>query len=278
LIYILLFLIIPRSVFSYKQYLNHDHKTSLQYNNRNLNVNSNKRNFNVQNYSIKYIIDAKKKSCDMQVVESVNYMFTKPTRHIIHVVLSKKLPYYDIQAFSKTNRVMINKISVVRSNIMQDDFISRNFHNFYRYRWIYSIELNKEISNVAIDYEYMIERAIFVDPTHELDIIKIGVINPFNFQSNLNFTISIQNFNNLTPNQIRSPPSSKVTYKGNNKIEINTQRTMPVYGQILMQFSLPMEISVCEPKLVFTVYVGMIAMTTLFLVFSLIAFFYIYKE
>jgi hypothetical protein len=45
-----------------------------------------------------------------------------------------------------------------------------------------------------------------------------------------------------------------------------------------MQFTLPLEITVCEPNMVKLVYYGMIGMTASFIIIAIVAFAYIYKE
>jgi len=239
-----------------------------------------KTNQNILDYNIGYYVDAgKQNACDIKVKETLSYSVDQPTNKIIHAILSKKLSYSDFTVASLTAGAAIKTIEISKSNAHRTQFINKDESQIYRDRWLINIEFTNNITTAVLEFNYNIQRAVMIDPMNEYDIIRISIINPFsNRMENLKFSVYLQNFKHLQNESIRVPPFSTLNASDRNNIQISTTRSLPVYGQLFMQFTLPMEITVCEPNMVKVVYYGMVGMTASFVIIALIAFAYIYKE
>ena len=238
------------------------------------------KDFQIADYQMNYYIDSKKENaCDIKVKEIITYNSTKKLGRVVHTILSKKLPYEDFKIRVLTPGVKINESKVVKTAIVKKHFINQNDSVNFRDRWIISIEFTEKVQNVTVEYEYDIQRAVMIDPVNDNDLIRISVINPFSLKlDNLKLNVFIDNFKNLDSFRLRVPPYSNIHQINKDSIQIKTVRTLPVFGQVFIQFNLPLEITVCDPKMVKLVYYGMIAMTASFVIISIIAFAYIYKE
>lgn len=238
------------------------------------------KNYRMTDYHINYYINAKNENpCDISVKEVVSYESPSRINEIVHSILSKKLPYTNFKVSVLSQGVRIHSTNIEKSNEHRKYFINKVESQIYRDRWIITTQLTSSVPKVTLEYEYTIQRGIMIDPLNEYDLIKVSIINPFSERLyNLKLSVFIENFKNLENKNIQIPPFSKIQKKDNNMIEIFTQRSLPVYGQLYMQFTLPLEITVCEPNMVKLVYYGMIGMTASFIIIAIIAFAYIYKE
>jgi hypothetical protein len=238
------------------------------------------KNYKLKDYHINYYINSKNENaCDIHVKEVVSYESHTTVNEVVHSILSKKLPYTDFKVSIITPGVRVYKTNIEKSNEHRKYFITKGESQIYRDRWIITTQLSTSVSKVTVEYEYTIQRGIMIDPLNEYDLIRVSIINPFSERLyNLKLSVFIENFKNLENKNIQIPPFSKIQRKDNNLIEIFTERSLPVYGQLLMQFTLPLEITVCEPNMVKLVYYGMIGMTASFIIIAIVAFAYIYKE
>jgi len=239
-----------------------------------------KTNQQIQNYNINYYVDAgKQNACDIKVKESVSFKVDQPTDRLVHAILSKKLPYSDFTVASLTPGAVIKNVEITKKNLHRTNFINREDSQIYRDRWLITVEFTSKVNSAVLEYNYDIQRAVMIDPMNEYDVIRISIINPFsNRLDDLKFSVFLQNFKNLHQEKIRVPPYSSLDSSDKNNIQISTTRSLPMYGQLFMQFTLPMEITVCEPNMVKLIYYGMVGMTVSFVLIALIAFAYIYKE
>ena len=235
--------------------------------------------FEITNYKINYYIDAHSENvCDIKVKEIVSYKLPVTSNNIIHSIVSKKNSFTDLKVKVLTKDVKIKNYNIKNINNQIKSLFDENDNQFYRNRWLFTVELSSSVTSVEMEFQYDIQRAVMIDSVNNNDLVHISFINPFSFYvKNLYFSVFVKNFKNLELGDLKIPAVSTVTKK-NNIFEIKTVTSLPPLGLLKMEFTLPLEITVCEPVFVNFVYYGMIVITVIFSLITLIAIVSIYKE
>jgi hypothetical protein len=241
-----------------------------------------KNNYTITSMDQSFILDAFKKSCDVQVSEKVNFKFPAYSDKINYIIISKKTPLYGFgaQVVGKTN----NNVKVVSVKLYQDSsFRQRIFVDTegrrlsFRDRWMISVGLSSPVQEIEIEFNYSMQRAVLIDSIGEANYLKFILINPLHTINNYKLSINLLGFQNLKVENLKVPMDSMIKNVPYG-IEIETKRQYRKHSEYEVNLSLPYELTSCEGNIVNVVYYGLIGMSVLFIIMSIFTLAFVYKE
>jgi len=226
-------------------------------------------------------LDAKIKSCDVKVVDTLKIFMNQPSDRLDYIIISKKIPFYGFTPKMISSDVEIKKFEVFEdSSFKQRIYIDLDGRKLsFRDRWLISIEFSKPTQEIEMELEYFLQRAVLIDNIKEANYLKVSFINPHPYNIvNYSITVNLLNFDKLNPEQIKTPSNGSVIINGKKDIQIVTTKRYEKHSEIEVFLSLPYELASCDGNLVNIVFYGLIFTSATFVVLSLITIGFLYKE
>jgi hypothetical protein len=226
-----------------------------------------------------YTLNKKSNSCDVGVKERIKFKLQSPQNIIDHIIISKKTPLYGFTVFAITPGVLFNHFEIFQdSSFKERIFIdSSDRRLLFRDRWLVAVYLDKEVSEVELEFGYNMQRALSIDPNANVNYLNLNVINPYPSSINYDITLKLLNFQTINEDSLNVPYDTVIkSYKGGLDMEMQTQ--FDGHSEYDVTILLPMEIETCERGLVDLVYYGLIIMSFSFIVLSLITMYNLYKD
>jgi hypothetical protein len=239
----------------------------------------------IESMASSFTFDANSGSnCDVQVIDRIKFKYPNPTLKVEHMIISKKMPLYGFKVSSRELDVQISNINIFQDTSFQQRFFVDENNNFlsFRDRFLVTAELSKAVTEIELEFEYNMQRAILIDNNTQLNNLKAMMINPYHFDlENYRIIINLLNFRNIDLNYLKIPAESSLrsyTEKRGRGIQISQVRKFNTHAEFEMTVSLPMEIYTCEGNIVNLVFYGLLGISIIFVIMSIWTFARLYKE
>lgn len=228
-----------------------------------------------------YIMDTVLKSCDIPVLERIQFKFPTQKDKIEYVVISKKVPMYGFKVVPYNNK----NVEIVDTKLYKDtSFKTRVFVDndnkkmAFRDRWMISVKLNKPVNEIGLEFSYSLQRIIIIDSISETNFLKIELINSYSYDIPNHTTVfRLLNIDEKYMNSLRLPIDTIMT-RVPSGFEITSHNIFKKHVEYEVQLTLPFLISSCEGSVASIVYYGLIGMSLVFLIISIYTLIYLYKE
>jgi hypothetical protein len=90
--------------------------------------------------------------------------------------------------------------------------------------------------------------------------------------------INLENYPHLKAEDLKVPIDSLISTVDKNNIKIVTRRPLEKHSEYEINLTLPYELKTCEGNIVNLVYYGLVGMSALFVMMSIVTLTYLYKE
>ena len=133
----------------YEAYANEELILNHNSNNNIFFKNTENRNLKINSINSIVTLDISKNSCDVDVIERINFSFLKPQKTLQYVVISKKIPYYglNVKLNSEVNPYKVNltnklihRDSSFRQKIYEDDSGRKLI---FREKWLNTLNFDR---------------------------------------------------------------------------------------------------------------------------------------
>ena len=226
-----------------------------------------------------YTLNKLSNSCDVGVQERVKFKLESPQNIVDHIIISKKTPLYGFTVMAITPGVVINHFEVFQDASFKERIFTDSLERrlMFRDRWLIAVYLNKEVTEVELEFGYNMQRALLIDPNANVNYLNLNIINPYPNSINYDIKMKLLNFQKLDKDNLNVPYNTAInSYK--NGLDMDMQTVFDGHTEYDVTILLPMEIETCERGLVDIVYYGLIVMSLSFIILSLITMYNLYKD
>lgn len=231
------------------------------------------------------LIDPISLNCNIKFKETVSMSFQSQTDRIYYIIISKKLLFKDFKpSLSLPLPYRNDDVSLLKYEVSNDlSYKQRKFYNednkeiSFRDKWLITLTLTKKVKEIQFDIEYSSDRALLVDASSKTNIVNLSFFNPYNSSIKYMIFVVFHKVTTLEINKMAVPYDAVVNSSGDSK-EIYINRRFKSFSHHNIKVYLPLLISNCDLTFINFLFFGLVVSTTVFALFSVLTFIYLYKE
>lgn len=235
-------------------------------------------------------------SCDIGITQSVKFSFSKPTNIVYFTIVSSQNPLYNFSAFLKENDFKSNSIikfeSYVDKTFNSKTFVDQTNNDIkFKERWVLISYLEKDVTQIDINYTYLSERSLMVNNHDKTNFMQLNIFNPYDQLISYDISFQIIGFENLDVTKLRLPSDVSIKMINSNSninnlnlvsdnygIQLSTSKNIDSHNQYELFLSLPQQISNCDAAFMEIIFYSMLGISSIFILSTLFTVYYLSKE